>query len=415
MEILSTGEKIKRARIYKGITLKELCEDKISISKMSCIENGKVKAEPWILQEVAEKLDLDVRYLEQDVREQIEKNLQSSLNNKEDKNFEDDLRTYLSYAKDYEYYDLSFNIMHDLFKYYLYHGKLDKIQEIITDYYDLYERYPKGAEDYFKDMARYFYKSKEYIESITYINRLREALNNNFSDLLECELLFGEGICYYRLGYEDEAYSIIFKAKEKSDTIKDNLLKGQIVGAFASFMIQKEQDGAEIYMEEAEELLKDKIKAKCYLKESYSEKYFMIGKREVAIREIREALEEFPSEQGDIYGDFLNKCVTVLIKNDELDLAQHYSETALNIAINCNNIKLIEKAYYLKGLILQKKDMYLQSEMYMNLSLDALLKFGTKEEKYNRYLEMANMYYILKETRESLKYFTLALNLEKRL
>ena len=43
MEILSTGEKIKRARVYKGITLKELCRDRISISKMSCIENGKIK------------------------------------------------------------------------------------------------------------------------------------------------------------------------------------------------------------------------------------------------------------------------------------------------------------------------------------------------------------------------------------
>ena len=43
MEILSTGEKIKRARVYQGITLKELCSDEISISKMSCIENGKIK------------------------------------------------------------------------------------------------------------------------------------------------------------------------------------------------------------------------------------------------------------------------------------------------------------------------------------------------------------------------------------
>ena len=45
MEILSTGEKIKRARVYQGITLKELCSDEISISKMSCIENGKIKAD----------------------------------------------------------------------------------------------------------------------------------------------------------------------------------------------------------------------------------------------------------------------------------------------------------------------------------------------------------------------------------
>ena len=43
MNFLSTGEKIKRARIYRGITLKELCQKDISISRMSCIENGKVK------------------------------------------------------------------------------------------------------------------------------------------------------------------------------------------------------------------------------------------------------------------------------------------------------------------------------------------------------------------------------------
>ncbi|SHF02217.1 helix-turn-helix domain-containing protein [Clostridium fallax] len=415
MEILSTGEKIKRARIYKGITLKELCEDKISISKMSCIENGKVKAEPWIINIVAEKLDLDVKYLKQDVREQIEKSLEKSLNNKEDKNFEEDLKTYLSYAKDYKYYDLAFDIMHELFRFYLRDEKYDKVQDIITDYYSLYQNYSKGAEEYFKDMAYYFYKSREYIESITCINRLREALKNDLNTELDCELLFAEGICYYRLGYDDEAYSIIFKAKEKSVNIDNKLLKGQILGAFAAVMIEKEQRGAEKYMEESEILLKDRAKARCYLKETYGDKYFKIGKKDIAIKEIREALDEFPQNQGAAYGDFLNKCVGTLIKNQEFDLAQHYSEMALNIAINCNNIKLIEKAYYLKGLILQKKGMYLQSEMYMNLSLDALLKFGTKEEKYDRYLEMANMYYILNETRESLKYFTLALNLEKRL
>ncbi|MGL5765476.1 MAG: helix-turn-helix domain-containing protein, partial [Sarcina sp.] len=63
MNFLSTGEKIKRARIYKGITLKELCQNDISISKMSCIENDKIKADAWILEMVAKRLDLDLNYL----------------------------------------------------------------------------------------------------------------------------------------------------------------------------------------------------------------------------------------------------------------------------------------------------------------------------------------------------------------
>ena len=59
MEILSTGDKIKRARVYKGITLKELCGDRISISKMSCIENGKVKADNDIIKYIADKMDIE--------------------------------------------------------------------------------------------------------------------------------------------------------------------------------------------------------------------------------------------------------------------------------------------------------------------------------------------------------------------
>ena len=75
MEILSIGEKIKRARIYKGYTLKDLCYGKISVSKMSCIENNKVNLEPEVLELIAQKLDIDENYLKEDIEEQIIKNI----------------------------------------------------------------------------------------------------------------------------------------------------------------------------------------------------------------------------------------------------------------------------------------------------------------------------------------------------
>jgi len=77
MKILSTGEKIKRSRIYKGYTLREICDDKISISKMSCIENNKVMAEPWILELISEKLDIDIKYLNENVLQQVEENIKA--------------------------------------------------------------------------------------------------------------------------------------------------------------------------------------------------------------------------------------------------------------------------------------------------------------------------------------------------
>ena len=83
------------------------------------------------------------------------------------------------------------------------------------------------------------------------------------------------------------------------------------------------------------------------------------------------------------------------------------------MAIDTNDIVLIEDAYYLKGMILQKKGLYIQAEMYMNLSLDSLFKFANKEKRYERYLDMAEMYYKLGEVKDSLKYFTLAMKMEK--
>lgn len=120
MEILSTGEKIKRARVYQGITLKELCGDKVSISKMSCIENGKIKADKDILEYISKKLGLDYDYLVRDVEEQIISNLQ--LINRDlvpDEEIDNVINHNLNYALEYSYNNLAFELIHKLFSHYV--------------------------------------------------------------------------------------------------------------------------------------------------------------------------------------------------------------------------------------------------------------------------------------------------------
>lgn len=180
MEILSTGEKIKRSRIYKGITLKELCGDKISISKMSCIENGKVKADSEIIKYVADKIGVDFDYLIQDVYEQILNNLNLiKKSTKKNLIYEDNIRHNLEYAIEYEYYDLAFELIHIVFSYYLEENKWEKIQLIISQYYDLYQRTntESNTVTYFRDMAQYLFQNREYTEAITYYGRLREIIS----------------------------------------------------------------------------------------------------------------------------------------------------------------------------------------------------------------------------------------------
>ena len=110
MEILSTGEKIKRARIYKRITLKELCGEEISISKMSCIENGKIKADDECLKYISDKLQIDYSYLVQDVYEQIKDNIKSVKKSKHSlEKIESIIKYNLDYSFRYNFNDLALN------------------------------------------------------------------------------------------------------------------------------------------------------------------------------------------------------------------------------------------------------------------------------------------------------------------
>lgn len=420
MEILSTGEKIKRSRVYKGITLKELCGDKISISKMSCIENGKVKADSEIIEYVAKRIGVDFEYLIQDVYEQVVNNLNIiKKTTLRDEKFEDNIRHNLEYAIGYEYYDLAFELIHIMFSYYLEENKWEKIQLIISQYYDLFQR--TNTEEntiiYFRDMAQYLFQNKEYTEAIAYYSRLREIISEK--EIKEKStyafIAYNEGICYWKINNYEKAYNFLYEAIKYSGSIKDDLNRGKIYHAYALICIRLKYEKAEEYIVKAFKCQKDNPILVATSKGDYGEAYFDAGEKRKAIEEIEEGIKLFPKHNKEKYVQFLNECINVFLKNEEYEKAYDLSDEALDLAIGTDNIRLIEKAYYLKGKILQKENRFKESERYMNLSLDSLFKFGSKEERYERYLEMANLYYKLGDIRDSIKYFTLAMGRENKI
>lgn len=418
MEILSTGEKIKRARIYKGITLKDLCEDKISISKMSCIENGKVKADKEIIKFIAEKIDLDYEYLIQDVYEQIVENLSLIKEHKNrDEDIEENIKHNLYYAVEYKYYELAFELIHILFVYYLEEKKYEKVQLIISQYYDLYQ---KNNEDkntivYFGDMAKYLLQSKEYNEAVAYYSKLREIIDIESEEEKEeyAKITYNEGICYAKTDNEEKAYELLSEAVKYSDYLKDNISKGKVFEAFALVSIRLGKDDVEEFKNKAYEMQKGNPILLASAKGEYSKAYFMVHENETAKKELMEAIKIFPSHNKSKFVQFLNESIESLYKYKEYDLAYELTDQALDLSIETDDVKLIERAYYFKGSILQRQSRFREAEMYMNLSMDSLFKFGTKEQRKLRYLDMANMYYNLGEPKESIKYFTLAMDKDK--
>ncbi|WP_294363396.1 transcriptional regulator [uncultured Clostridium sp.] len=418
MEILSTGEKIKRARVYQGITLKELCGNKVSISKMSCIENGKIKADKDVLEYISEKLGLDYDYLVRDVEEQIINNLKLIKRGLvPDEEIDNVINHNLTYALDYSYNDLAFELIHMLFNYYVKKNKVENIQLIISQYYDLYQKNntPENTITYYADMATFFYSIKDYNEAINYFSRIRSIIKNkkDFSKADYAYICYREGKSFEKLGKLDKAYDILKEALKYVDSIEKALDKGDIYHSFGTVCIRLNKKNYEKYINISYEYKKEKVAVLAIAKGKTGESYFYANNREKAIQEIMEGIDLFPTIDEKKYVRFLNKCVKTLYENKEYDIAYEITDKALNSAIDTNDIALIEEAYYLKGMILQKKELYVQAEMYMNLSLDSLFKFANKEKRHERYLDMGEMYYKLGDIKDSLKYFTLAMKLEK--
>ena len=420
MEILSTGEKIKRARIYKGITLKELCGEEISISKMSCIENGKTKADDECLKYISDKLQIDYSYLVQDVYEQIKDNIKSVKKSKHSlEKIESIIKYNLDYSFRYNFNDLALELIHILFKLYIKDNKIEKLQLLISKYFDLYQHATNNEQIiiYYNDMAEFFVKNKEYHEAISYYSRIIQIYEKDqikFDDkyIYAC---FYEGICYKNINLIEESYKCLKKIIDKEALFKNDNDKGDYYHEFAIVNILLYIGEADKYLNIALNYKKDDMKVLAKFKAENGDIYFKVHKDDKALIELEDAAKIYPREDVRGCGEFLIKCIDILYKNNKYDEAFSYTSEALNLAIDIDDERLIEKAYYFKGMIHQKLNDYIQAEMYMNLATDFLLRFANNEEKYKRYNEMAELYYNLNELKESIKYFTLAIQIEKKL
>ena len=420
MEILSTGEKIKRARIYKRITLKELCGEEISISKMSCIENGKIKADDECLKYISDKLQIDYSYLVQDVYEQIKDNIKSVKKSKHSlEKIESIIKYNLDYSFRYNFNDLALELIHILFKLYIKDNKIEKLQLLISKYFDLYQHATNNEQIiiYYSDMAEFFVKTKEYHEAISYYSRIIQIYEKDqikFDDkyIYAC---FYEGICYKNINLIEESYKYLKKIIDKEALFKNDNDKGDYYHEFAIVNILLYIGEADKYLNIALNYKKDDMKVLAKFKAENGDIYFKVHKDDKALIELEDAAKIYPREDVRGCGEFLIKCIDILYKNNKYDEAFSYTSEALNLAIDIDDERLIEKAYYFKGMIHQKLNDYIQAEMYMNLATDFLLRFANNEEKYKRYNEMAELYYNLNELKESIKYFTLAIQIEKKL
>ena len=416
MNFLSTGEKIKRARIYKGVTLKELCQKDISISKMSCIENDKIKPDIWILEMVAQRLDLDLDYLiYDDIME-----LKNSVIRYKEKNSvsEEDfiaIKERIDYCMLKEYKDLALEFIHILFVEYTKRRKFEEIKELVSIYNEFNNLSEEQEQIYYEDLAKYFLTRRNYNDAITYFNRTRNHIFNytiskEMSCYIENSLLLT--ITYYLNGDFEKAESLAEELLYLEDKIKSHkqivLINGLLY--VARMRIGKEfEKNKKIF--ESYDNKSDLRYSKIFL--LVAKIYILNGDEKTGFKILKDIKKNVGKDDIYSYVEVIISIVKMLLEIKEIDLAREYCEEALENSIKLDNYFLIEKSYLYKARLNRADRNLIQWEMNMNLATDILVKFATNEEKKERYIEMAEMYHIIGELRESLKYLTLSINLDK--
>lgn len=416
MNFLSTGEKIKRARIYKGITLKELCQKDISISKMSCIENDKIKADHWVLEMVAKRLDLDIEYLLYNDVIELENSIKVYKEKIELTELDyNDIKERIEYCLVKEYKVLALTFIHILFTEYTQKRKFEEIKGLINLYSEFSNLDEAQEQIYYEDLAKYFLVRRNYSDAITYFNRTRNHIfNYTISSEMNCyidnSILLA--ISYYSNSQYESAEELLEELLYLEDRIKSEEQVALINGLLAvvkKYLSKDYVDYKKVF---------DKYGNKTGLKYSkinimLAKLYIVNGEKETAINIIKNTAARVTNDDIYSYIELMISIVKILLDARELELAKSYCEEALELSIKLDNYFLIEKSYVYKARLNRLERNLIQWEMNMNLATDVLVKFATIDEKKDRYIEMAEMYHIIGEIRESLKYLTLAMNLEK--
>ena len=315
MNILSLGEKIKKLRKEKNMTLKELAGDRITAAQISHIERDKSHTSRELLEYLASQLDVSVDYL-LETKEMQSKKLTDNL-------------------------ILQGKILIKC-------NDLEKAEDQLNEAIKICDEY-KVLDNYATCnflLADINFKKGKYSESVMgYEKALYYFIKNNDKDkLYKCYLNIGKiyskmAYCYIKLDNNEKSLDYINKMDEID--IKNNpeeeldvlILKAN------NFLNVGEFEKSKEYFKKALEIL-DKEKNKTELASIYltiSEIYKSVGKLDRSLEYSQRVYDIKKSDEDEYMMKSLFRIIETYISNYEYDMAKKYCKIALASSIKNKN------------------------------------------------------------------------------
>lgn len=419
MQILSIGEKIRKARISKKMTLKELCQKDISLSKMSNIENGKVKIKVGdeLLSRISERLDMDIESFSKSTAEEANDKIKELAGKFSSRKYEEQFKNLLRLCINYDLKYEIFLARKQLVEYYIYKNKKDKISVAISKLYASLIKIlnPDTLHIYFVTMGKYFIFIREYEKAIIFLTYLNDNYDKNPTKNLKnrkCEVLLylSYALIYQNQIKEASVYvDILQKDLESNKNINPDLrLEINIMFYILRLLFKND----EIHIKKLsqniigtiEDSTENFLRVKYYLAHKKMENNDIKG----AIDEISKFYKIFPKERYSLDIKIILKVMTDMIDKKEYKEASKYIDMVLNAAIESKSKNMIEKSYYYKAKIYWSEKDYENAEIYMWISIDLLKLTGMVDNISERYEELGNIYLKLNQKEKAIELFNLS-------
>lgn len=398
MEILSLGEKIKKLRKDKNMTLKELAGDRITAAQISHIERDKSHTSHELLEYLSKQLNVSTDYLLETKEMQSKKitdnlilQIEIHIKCNELEKAEEKINEAMQVCSEFEltesYGKCNFLLATINLKKEDYSGAVSNFEKAL--YFFIKNNDKENIFKCYVSIGKIYMKEEFYKGAISHFNFAEEILMESIKEEIDIhkDLYSKIAYCYIKLDQPQKSLEYIEKVDklDNKDSSKEEV-EMLVLKANNLFNIGKYEESKESFRKALELLEKEDNKsavADIYL--TICNIYTQMGQNEKVLEYSHKVYDIKKNDEDEYMMDGLFKIIEAYVECEEYELARRYCKIALASAIKAKN-----KFYEYKALKYYADMHKKQSEI--DLAIEYLTKCIKITSELNENKILANLY-----------------------
>gem|GEM_PF-2003234 len=415
---MGIGDRIRKRRMEKGLTLKNVAGNMVTPAQISAVERGKCRPSQGLLKYLAERLECSVEEIALSDDEQcaisFDKIMEKSQNQFNQKNYNDAMKMIDSALE-----MLDFINDNQKGSYYFFKGECMYIQE---KYNEAFEFYTKAVMYYsrygdrnvvcntYKKIGNSLYNTNKFDLALGYYISAWNYINEEVDEHIVASLFCDIAICYTTLKRKEDSkkyinmcieYCETHECKRSEKILADvNLLKG---------LLDMHSTGDKVGERSFNDAFEKYINQKDYIgagrvKNNIGLCLWKMGKKKEAVRAFKEAAEhqKIHNDTRIVY-TYMNLS-SLFMEMGDYDSAVKAIEEAEENALKQDKLELIIEVFIEKFECFIELEEYNKAEMVGFIALDFIQKLNSKKYEAELYMNFCEMYIKLGDGKTAIDY-----------